>query len=830
MSEQRQFSAIGSIRRTGLAAVVSLLFALFSPAVLAQSSEEIRVNVVSYGLGGAARAGDWAGVQVNINDSASQQRDIILRMVIRDADGDRAQFDRVVTANPGLDQSFWLYARLPFGAADEPPSVLAFEAIETGSSQTPYRAGRLLGRFDPQPGVGQSVQAANIALTAVVGPYPAGLDQYSYSVRSSVTALPFGHEVSRLVTGLDILRLPDQWQGLVAADAIVWTESTTRQTEPSALTPEKARAIRTWVERGGHLVILLPPAGDPWFGAAHPLSDILPRIERPRRIAGFNLDRIRSLLTESANVPLPTNSVVHVFAPRDDAGALDAIPVLNTPEGEALVIERLVGSGIVTVVGLDLTAGPLRRFSLPDAESFWHRVLGRRGDIRRAEELTEQDRSDASSRTAIDFDHDISSAIDSTGRAVQGILFGLVVFITYWLVAGPLGYYALKKRGLHQHAWVAFVICTAAFTALAWAGATALRPKRVTVTHLTLVDTVYGQTNARARSWASIMLPAYGQSTVALSEASEDGNTIRDRSSNLLTPWEPPGNALGWNKGFPDNTGYSVDARQPDRLTIPTRATVKQFRADIAGVSDWVFPTLERTPGDLNDPVISMRGAVLNGRLVHNLPASITDLRVVISQGQVGIRQPGSALEDQAIARTLVLKPTLPGNEWPAGQPIDLAAITTPGAIQDSLRFDYFRGAIRDGLNPVAINPAAGKPLADRIFSARFISQFAGPNYRDDRDTVGNRAARRFSTHGWDLGRWLTTPCVIVVGFVEVDPANATEDGSPFPFYVDGKAAPASGLTMVTWIYPLPADPPSWPASFNSAPAQPNRSPAEPEG
>ncbi|WP_420587951.1 DUF4350 domain-containing protein [Marivita sp.] len=812
-----------------MAFLVALLCLSLSPAAIAQTGDEIQVSVANYGLGGVAREGDWAGIQVNITDSAPQQRDIILRMVVRDADGDRAQYDRVVTANPGIEQSFWLYARLPFGASDNPPSVLAFEAIESGGA-TPYRAGRLLGRFDPQLGSGMNVHAASVGITAVVGPHSAGLNQYQYSIRATVGAIPFGHELSIQAAGLDVLRLPDRWQGLVAADVMVWTESTTRRTEPSALTPEKARAIRTWVERGGHLVILLPPAGDPWFGAAHPLSDILPEIERPQRIAGYDLDRARSLITESANVPLPANAVIHTFTPRDDAVPGGAVPILNTPDGDAVVIQRRYGAGAVTVVGLDLTSGPLRRFNLPDAESFWHRVLGRRGDIRRPEEFTEQEQADANTRTGIDFDHDISSAIDSTGRAVQGILFGLVVFITYWLVAGPIGYYALKRRGLHQHAWVAFVACTAAFTALAWAGATALRPKRVAVTHLTIVDAVHGQPEARARTWASVMLPDYGQSTVALSERPEDANAMRDRSTNLLAPWEPPGNAVGWNKGFPDNTGYNVDARQPDSLTVPTRATVKQFRADVTGRSDWSFPALQRTPGDLDEPEITINGAILDGTLVHDMPGPLTGIRVIISQGQVPVRMPGSPLGTQAVARTLVLRPSLPNNAWPAGQPLDLGAITTPKAIQDSARFDYFRGAIRDGLNPVALNPAAGKPLADRILSARFISQFAPPNYRVSNDTVGNRAARRFSTHGWDLGRWLTTPCVIVVGFVEIEPADASPAGSPFPFFVNNRPAPASGLTMVTWIYPLPAAPPNWPGRGPAPTPSQTTEPAAEEG
>lgn len=816
----------GQTARSAVGLLVALfaLLSLVTPAAaqLAQTGDEIQVSVANYGLGGAARAGDWAGIQVNIVDSAPAQRDIILRMVVKDPDGDRAQYDRVVTANPGLEQSFWLYARLPFGAADDPPSVLAFEAIESDAPGTPYRAGRLLGRYDPQLGSGLRIEPANIAIIGLVGPYPAGLEQYTYATRSTVSALPFGHELTRLVTGLDMLRLPDRWQGLEAADILVWSESTTRQTEPSALTPEKARALRTWVERGGQLVIFLPPAGDPWFGAAHPLTDLLPEIDRPERRAGYNLDRIRPLLTEAADAPLPNNAVLHTFTPAPGADPLDARPVLTTPEGDAIVIERIVGAGTVTVVGLDLTSGPLRRYNLPDAESFWHRVLGRRGDIKRPDEITEQERSDTGSRTVIDFDHDISSQIDSTGRAVQGILFGLVVFITYWLIAGPLGYMILRKRGQHQHAWVAFVACTGLFTALAWAGATALRPKRVTMTHLTMVDIVQGQPTVRARTWASVMLPSYGQSTVSLAPTPEDANAQRQRSNDLLAPWEPPGNALGWNKGFPDNTGYTIDARQPDSLTVPTRATVKQFRADLAGESSWGFPELARTPGDLNDPEITIQGAVLSGTLVHNLPAPVRDIRVIIAQGQTPIRAPGIALGGQAIARTLVLRPSLPGNAWEPGQPLELGAITTPQAIQDSARFDFFRGAIRDGLNPAAINPNAGKPLPDRLVSARFISQFGPPDYRDDRDTVGNRVGRRFSTHGWDLGRWLTSPCVIVIGFVEIERRDASPEGAPFPLYVDDRPAPASGLTMVTWIYPLPASPPAWPGQEDQ-PTDPNQ-------
>ena len=796
-----------------LAAALAALLALLAPHAAAQSADEIQVDLVQYGLGKGARAGDWTGVQINLLDSAPQQREVIIRLAARDADGDRAQYDRVVTANPGVQQSFWIYARLPFNAQNDPPPILVFEALPSETTITSYRAGRLLGRYDPAIGTQVNILPANVSLAAVIGPYDAGLAQYAYTTSSTNPSIPFAHEPTRISTGIDLPGLPDQWQGLAATSVIAWTESTTRATEPTALTPEQARALRAWINRGGHLVITLPPAGDPWFGAAHPLSDILPSIKRPTRRDAYNLNNLRPLLTESLDFPLPSNAVIHTFEPADDAAPTDAEIVLTTPDRDCIAVRRVIGLGAVTVVGIDLTAGPLRRFNLPDADHFWHRVLGRRGDLRRAEQLNEQERTDASSRTVVDFDHDISSAIDSTGRAVQGILFGLVVFITYWLIAGPVGFYLLKKRNLHHHAWLAFVLCTAAFTALAWAGATTLRPKRVAATHLTLIDRVHAddpdQTPARVRSWISVMLPSYGRSTVALTQAPED-NTPRPRTEALLAPWEPPGNSVGWNKGFPDNTGYTIDARQPDTITVPTRATIKQFRADLNTDTSWQFPAVEQQTGVLEQARITRDGATLTGVIAHDLPAPLTNVRIIISQGQTPLRPAGTPYTGEPIARTIVLAPTLPNNQWAPAQRLDLAALTSTDAVRASARFDYFRGAVRDGINPTALNPTAGKPLADRLIAARFLSQFAPPNYLDDRDTVANRLARRFSTHGFDLGRWLTTPCLIVTGFVQVEPRDASPDGIPYTLYVDNRPVPASGLTMVTWIYPLPDAPPDW--------------------
>jgi len=799
--------------------LAACLLACLGVPALAQNGAEISVNVVQFGVGNSARAGDWMGVQVEILDSAPEQRDIVLRLTVRDADGDRAMFDRVVTANPGVAQSFWLYARLPYQADQDPPGVTVFEAIESGG-ESGYQAGRLLGRFDPSPSQGNMILPPSVGLAGVIGPYPAGLEQYNFTIQNKPAA-PFGHELTRIATGLDVPRLPDQWHGLAPVEVLLWGESTTRSTEPMGLTPERAAAIRTWVERGGHLVIMIPPAGDPWFAARHALSGILPDIQRPERREGVDLDDIRPLLTESASVVLADNTVLHTFQPAADAAPGTAQRVLELPDGGVVVVRRLVGSGAVTVVGLDLTSGPMRRFGLPDAEAFWHRVLGRRGDIRNIDELSDQEKASAGApRREMDFDHDIAATISRTGSAVQGVLFGVVVFISYWVVAGPLGFMLLRKRGLHQHAWVAFVACTALFTGLAWLGATVMRPKRISYTHLTLLEQIHGQDTARARMWASVMLPSYGMETLSL-RGPDDTAPERTGAADLLAPWEPSGNLTGWSKGFPDNSGYRVEARSPDTLTVPTRATIKQVRADLAGKSSWGMIGLQRVPGSLDEPRIKRDGLRLEGILEHDLPGPLTDVRVFINPGQTRILPVGTSLAGGAIAGVTVLAPQFDDQRWMPGQPLDLGAITAAATTQ-TRSFDYFRTAVRDGADTGAFTGAAtAGTVADRLTAVRFLSQFAPPNYRDDRDTVANRLGRRVATHGWDLGRWMTTPSVIVTGFVQIPPRDASDAGAPFPLFVDGRPAPASGMTMVTWIYPMPDDPPRWPGASNPDPNAP---------
>jgi hypothetical protein len=69
----------------------------------------------------------------------------------------------------------------------------------------------------------------------------------------------------------------------------------------------------------------------------------------------------------------------------------------------------------------------------------------------------------------------------------------------------------------------------------------------------------------------------------------------------------------------------------------------------------------------------------------------------------------------------------------------------------------------------------------------------SGPGRRG----VFNTNLERHATHGLDLGRWFTRPCLIVFG-------ELRDVSSPVPIRVDGRRVESSSRVFVRWVYPLP--------------------------
>jgi hypothetical protein len=647
----------------------------------------------------------------------------------------------------------------------------------------------------------------------------------------SATGLVGGHERLGVVQGLDAEALPDRWIGLAPYEAVVWNAP-----PPGSLGSGRAAALREWVERGGHLIVVLPRVGQSWTDETNnPLYDITPRV-RVTRKEGVDLEPYRLLITQrplpgigpqGAAIAMPRGEIVQSFTAVPGAGPVEAIPVLKGPNtDEVLVVRRVAGAGMVTLVGLDLSSRWMTERGMPEAEMFWHRVLGRRGVHTLPSESGGAVR--IGDREPVTLDRDIGDQIAKTGRAEIGVLLGLIVFIVYWLVAGPLGFMLLKRTGRAKHGWMAFVAAAAAFTAIAWGGAAAIRPSRVDASHLTIIDHVFGQDVQRARSWISLLIPKYGEATVQFRNPAEPGSP---RFSNLLSPWEPENTTIA---SFPDARGYRVDSKAPDSLTIPTRSTVKQLQLDWAGGPQWRMPRPVGQTPDGSPPTLWLapdddqaRGTKqrirLNGILQHDLPSALSETIIIVNRGQRNLAASlGRTIGETAGGPILwdIAAYTLP-QPWQPGETLDLSAI--PFEIDRNA--EYLKKLLAND-----IGAADGSLTQDldrsrttsRLTAIALLSQLEPPPPTGDA-LVRQRLAQRRSTHGFDLGEWLTTPSVIIIGHIgDKDAGPAT----PIPLFVtqgatDTRKVESAGRTVVRWVYPLDARPPAFPAAAEPEPRQP---------
>jgi hypothetical protein len=762
-------------------------------AVAPAVRDEVELRVAKVGPGGRTRAGSWGGVLVEYRDSALTQREIVLRIGGLDRDGDPPSYQRTVVGDPERARSSWLYAPMPYPSQVGRLSVTAHEAIEADVPGG-FRAGGVLGRAVIDT---TTLVQGESPMIGVIGTRDAGLRQFAVAIAGPIRHTPLGNAATEVVTGLSIRDLPDRWQGLAPFGVLVWSRGGA-DTDPNALDAERARAVREWVTRGGHLVVLLPPVGQTWTagGGRNPLTDILPAVRVERR-EGVSLEAYRPLLTLRADAPLPASAVVHTLTPAPDAARAEASAVLTGPDGTPVVTRRLVGQGMVTLIGLDIAADSLSALDTLDAEAIWHRVLGRRHSLDTFEQVKAKsvDLSAAvQQREVHDLDDDFERAIDFTGDAGKGVLLGLGVFTLYWLVAGPLGFYLLTKSGNRSRAWMGFLATSAVFTAIAWAGATVLRPSSIRATHLTFLDGVHGTGTQTASSWLSVLVPSYGEATIEF----EGGST-----GDLLSAWTPPPPAAGAG-GFPDNRGYVVSARSPSSLTVPVRSTIKQIRAAWSGDPVANLPRPARQPGDTEEAalvLIEPDAGRVSGELVHGLPGPLENVHIVVVAGQRPLPVSDSLgpfwMPASVYSNTLAAP-------WAPGDRLDLGVITA-GSPGDRNALGWLDG-MRNLGSPRGFGadaPRVPEPIERRLTALSFLEMVGRADFLAARGQGRSSALPAVRDGpGLDLSRWFTQPCVIVVGHLVQDEEGAL----PIPLMVNGEAVPARGRTVVALGVPARAD------------------------
>lgn len=740
------------------------------------SGVELEIPRDFVGLGGQVRLGAWTPIRITLTNRGAEPRAVICRWILQDYDGDTVIAQRRIGAlNPQQPESVWLYGTPPVNQPNGEPwtiQVLDESGERELASEEIVVDSRILLQ-NPHTPIG-------VMSTAALGLEP-------YTRRDT------RHDSVRLLRGLELATLPDRWYGLSTLNALIWTSEGGAPVDQSgSVADEVLLALRQWVRRGGHLVIVLPSVGQTWTESA--VADMLPVDEDEMRplpdaeLPGWLFD-VRPV--ESMRMQLTGFAVEG----EDD----DDVTVLARAEdGTPVVVAGRHGFGRVTLVGVDLRDRRLVRLGVPAGRyRIWNTIFGWQTPVfSQAYIEAERDESPPTMnrvehRGTVSLGRFIPGLIAMRNTAAPALLAAVVVFAIYWLLAGPITYAVLRHKGALRHSWLVFTVLAVIFSGITWAGAWAMQPRRTSIAHFTVLDADARTGMVRSHGWLSLFSPDFDEVQLALGD--DELATQHTLSS--------AGHAhSGQGAGFPDPRRYVVDAAAPGAMAVPFRGTAKQFEMDYLGAlgasqpgvtHEWIMPQ-----GD-----VRIEGFWPVGELSHGLPGALRDVLVVYCPGE-GERPwvwryeqwaPQEVLDlsaNRSRATELVRRPR--SGDFPADRNWAtegfLGELIGQRTGQSFAEMERMRGSV------------AESDLIQAMEMLTFYSMLPPPNFRrglsasigGDRPVMYDRTGAR----AFDLSHLTAGRRLIVIGYLENGPL-------PAPLTVDGQGVEAEGWTMLRWIYDL---------------------------
>ena len=789
--------------RRPLFALLLLSVLLISPRGYAQlEGVEIDIQRENLGLGGIVQPGVWTPVRVDLTNNGAENVEVHCRWLLSDVDGDQLVAQRSnITLQPQRTQGVWLYATPPMSTRSG--QSWTFQAVEVSG-------GELINQVQLQ--LSDSAMAEpSVNLIGVCGFKGLGLTPW---LRWSTQ-----HEELRLIRGLTLESLPDRWYGMDSLSSLIWMPDEGGQPTDNRMSDANKRALREWVYRGGHLVIVLPFAGEQWTGADSGLTDLLDPItsDRIKQVRARAPISVFGVLRSTNPIAMNTfdlsdtkgyATLAEVDLSAGVAVAPGATPL--PPDIQPLIVGKRFGFGQVTLVGIDLSNPEvLKSIDAFRLHRVWTRIFSWRGSktgelIPNAILDSPDTRGDfweaKDATTTIELGNWMSERVAREGKTGAAISLAFVLFLVYILCAAATFPNFLKPKGWQRHSWMLFVCIVACFSLVAWGGAWLMRPATTSTTHFTVLD-IDGNTNrVRARSWQSLLIPSFATAEVKV--GSESDGLARMDVLNLLSS---PGNDLMLDSpGFPDKRTYVFDAGQPNELPVPMRSTTKSLRIDYLGQITGQQDGLTK-PWSMPQQSVSIENGLPIGEITHEFPGALYDVRIIYCPG--GAQQPATPGATRSRNRPVV-------HVYKDAQNQSIWKPKTPLALPDKIAA-YSPLWVRPRLDTKARfwrnEGYLGTAVADRGFSQgsgnnnnvvrdiplmTFFGAVPPPDYEMDRGQYEMNVFSRSMTRDLDMTHLITGRRLIVIGHLRDSP-------SPVPLTVDGETIPSEGWTVVRWIYDL---------------------------
>ena len=761
-----------------------IVFACVLATSLLTAAGDYTITVDSLGIGNSWRAGDITPIAITVSNTHPDPVSGWISWEVPDGDGDIVAWGRPLTLTPNQDVSTWLYAPTqPWATGDTAWTIQLRTLIDGAPSE------KLASfRFSPQ-----SINASPLSMTngtiAVVGTHRLGLGGLASTGKIRTVLEP-----TITIAGLGAEDLPDAWPSFSSIDTLVWANA------PPELSYRQIKAIEEWVSRGGHLVIILPTIGDPWsLGSddgplASMLGDLNPAIGNTPLTS---LSQVIGKPTQEIDMSLTVRSFLEP----------NTSPLFTMPDGRIIAITKDIGIGACSIIGIDLADGRLAALGLPQADIFWNRVLGRRGDAPSPVVLQKLDDLDLLSGTI-----PTSTTLPMGGIAAQEIAMSttaggrlgtvFLIVISYIIVGGPVSFFVLRKKRKLRWSWVWFATTSLLFTLITWILAQTTSNLPTPLRHLSIIDQVYGAPRQQVHGWFSLYLPNYAINQVSISGP-----------ENLLMPWTPP--ELARAPSFADTRHISVNIDQvPTYFDQPSRATTANFQFDWAGgLQSETYRLLIRTGINEEPHVQTLKDGTpigLSGIVVNKMNVPLYDVTVMWITDEKNA--PASHAKDDD-GNTL---PWIKVSE--SGKPLNLAwswRLDAQWEPEEELSLNTFipktESLIKLGMDKRyqqekrwdTYGTGAAMPQQERIRRLEMLALYSHlkpPVYQKQAGKTQSPSSHNIIRKGGrrlDFASWFGRPCIIVMGFVK-------DAALPISLHVDGEEINhSSGMTMVRWVYPL---------------------------
>lgn len=302
---------------------------------------------------------------------------------------------------------------------------------------------------------------ADDMIVGVLSSAPSTLD-FLAGLRASGTATR--------VAPLTLDALPSQAIGLDSLDLLIVDDFAT-----DALSTAQREALRSWIERGGHLIV----AGGPgWQATASGLQDLLPATA-DGTVNLNGLGALAAVVSPASSTLAPGPYVAAHLAPH--AGSEVALAEGNAP----LLVRHAVGQGTVSYLALSTTMAPLNVWG-GNAE-FWHKTI-LHGVVQRTMQPG----------GVLHFGTAAEALINLPSLRLPSALDLMCLLGVYVAIVGPVNYIILRRLKRLELAWFTIPAIVLLFTAVTYATGISFRGTRPTLHRLAVVRAQAGSATARA--------------------------------------------------------------------------------------------------------------------------------------------------------------------------------------------------------------------------------------------------------------------------------------------------------------------------------------------